>query len=823
MDPSGAQRVQSNTQDARFHYPQYRNQPQQQSQERPEPSPYAQPSQYSQFPPHPSVRPPPGAKLSARQVPLGVGVAPPPVRPQERQQPRPSNSGVLIQDFRFPPAPPAPASRSRQDQGGQPFPGRNNMHESYMSSVLDDFTPGTTPGSRSRGFPTPRGRYSGSVYAESEALGMDERYLQGRYSPEITRPSSPDSSPQIVRQASVGKRAKPAVTTIKSRTSHLEQDIPEEVSTRTPASKNAAMAALSAAIAAGTGSKPIDFNDSAQGSRSYTPVRMPFDGSPPPSPSQDREYLRTPKSATTFASGHILAQSTSHGESLPSTGHSRKSTNPLLGLGIDQPAAMSNKIPASKRPPKLDMDAVREAEARGSTTSLADLIKRATKLAANLDRGKTASRLGMLDMFGSQEKLAGNNRHSTMSDMISAFPAPAIGGTPTNRRDADWPLSEKGDPYASTTELSKTKARKQRRKFCGLSLPVFIAVLTIVVVLIAAAVLIPIFLILVPKQNRNNSNALTNCAANFPCENGGTSIVSDDRCMCICSDGFTGSQCATSGNTKDCITMTLTEGSNEYENATIGRSVMPVLSPQNRFDVPLNISTILGVFSSNNLSCSSENSLVDFNSSALNSGNNKKRFIILPEFESPDSTVQPLIIHAVPAVPQITNPAACTGDVRLERRQDGVTVGTSNGIVFQATTSTVDSGPSEPAGTGGPTTSNTVPTASESTSESSSTTSSSGSKSTSTAAPSSKMTDKEIEFAQVVVMYILQESRSVSVAVNTQQQIEMLFSQSDGEGSNVRNNSVEVGSGDLQLFASFEDFTISYGNSTVTTVVGGGK
>lgn len=827
MDPARAQaqRAQSDTQDARFHYPQYKNQPQQQSQERPEPSPYAQPSQYSQFPPHPSVRPPPGAKLSARQVPLGVGVAPPPVRPQERQQPRPSNSGVLIQDFRFPPAPPAPASRGRQEQGGQPFSGRNNMHESYMSSVLDDFTPGTTPGSRSRGFPTPRGRYSGSVYAESEALGMEERYLQGRYSPEITRPSSPDTPPQIVRQASVGKRAKPAVTTIKTRTSHLERDIPEEASVRTPASKNAAMAALSAAIAAGTGSKPIDFNDSAPGSRSYTPVRMPFDGSPPPSPSQDREFLRTPKSATTFASGHILSQAASHGDSMPSTGHSRKSTNPLLGLGIDQPAAMSNKIPESKRPPKLDMDAVREAEARGSTTSLADLIKRATKLAANLDRGKTASRLGMLDMFGNQEKLAGNNRHSTMSDMISAFPAPAIGGTPTTRRDANWPLSEKGDPYASTTELSKTNPRKQRRKFCGLSLPVFIAVLIIVVVLIAAAVLIPIFLILVPKQNRNNNNnPLTNCAADFPCENGGTSIVSDDRCMCVCSDGFTGSQCTASGNSKDCITMTLTEGSNEYENATIGRSVMPVLSPQNSFDVPLNVSTILALFSSNNLSCSSENSLVDFNSSALNSGNNRKRFIILPEFESPDSTVQPPIIHAVPPVPQITNPATCTGDVRLERRQDGVTIGTSNGIVFQATTSTAESGSSEPTRTQTPLSSTTDPTASESTSESgNSTASASGSKSTSTAAPSSKMTDKEIEFAQVVVMYILQESRTISVAVNTQQQIELFFSELDRESSSARNNTVEVGSGDTQLLASFDDFTISYGNSSVINGVGGGK
>lgn len=697
-----------------------------------------------------------------------------------------------------------------------------------MSSVLDDFTPGTTPGSRSRGFPTPRGRYSGSVYAESEALGVDERYGQGTYSIEDTRPSSPENSPQIVRQASVGKRAKPAVTTIKTRTSHLEQDIPEEASVRTPASKNAAMAALSAAIAAGTGSKPIDFNDSAPGSRSYTPVRMPFDTSPPASPSQDREYLRTPKTATTFSSSHILSQlpSDSHGvsvpsTSLPSTAHSRKSTNPLMGLGIDQPAAMSSKIPASKRPPQLDMDAVRDAEARGSTTSLADLIKRATRLAANLDRGKTASRLGMLDMFGSQEKLNGANRHSTMSDMISAFPAPAIGGTPTNRRDGNWPLTEKGDPYASTTELSNTKGRKPRRKLCGLSIPVFITVLIVVVVLIAAAVLIPIFLILVPKQNRNNSNSLGNCAVDFRCENGGTSIVSFDKCQCICSDGFTGSQCTTAGNAQDCVTISLTEGSNKYSNATIGKTVMPILSPQNQFDIPLNVSTILSLFSSNNLSCTSENSLVDFNSSALNSGTNKKRFIILPEFELPDSTGQPPILHANPPAPQVTNPATCIGDVQLERRQDGIN--TSNGIVFQGSSTTTDSSASEPTATDASTANSADSTASATGSGSettSPTTSASGSGTTSTARPSSMITDKEIEFARVAVMYVFQEIRTVSVAVNAQQQIEMFFSQKQSNSTNSTQGSVGLETGDLKLSVNFDDFTIVYGNSTI---VGGSK
>src|SRR6202012_1321605 len=93
------------------------------------------------------------------------------------------------------------------------------------------------------------------------------------------------------------------------------------------------------------------------GSRSHTPIRMPFDTSPPASPSADREFLQTPKSPNTIVAAKILGPT-------PSSAHSQRSINPLLGLGIGQPS-MREKIPPRPRPPKLDIDAVREAEARG--------------------------------------------------------------------------------------------------------------------------------------------------------------------------------------------------------------------------------------------------------------------------------------------------------------------------------------------------------------------------------------------------------------------------------------------------------------------------
>ncbi|KFZ04258.1 hypothetical protein V502_10286, partial [Pseudogymnoascus sp. VKM F-4520 (FW-2644)] len=55
---------------------------------------------------------------------------------------------------------------------------------------------------------------------------------------------------------------------------------------------------------------------------------------------------------------------------------------------------------AIRRPPRLNMDAVRDAEARGSLTSLPDLIRRATRLASMMNEGKRpASRLNDLNDF----------------------------------------------------------------------------------------------------------------------------------------------------------------------------------------------------------------------------------------------------------------------------------------------------------------------------------------------------------------------------------------------------------------------------------------
>jgi hypothetical protein len=518
------------------------------------------------------------------------------------------------------------------------------------------------------------------------------------------------------------------------------------------------MNALTAAIAAGFGPPRTPSPGlSTPPVRTFSPVRMPFESSGARS--------RTPEAQEELEAPQLRDAPLK----TPNSAISAGSTNPLLGLGINP--GMSSKVPVNKRPPKLDIDVVRDMEARGSTTSLAELIRRATKLASNLDRGKTASRLNMLD-FGSREKLGAlgpGDRDSTMSDLMSAFPAPAAGGTP--RRDTTWPLGEKG--YLVDEQEMAAKQSKQKRKCCGLSLPVFIAILIIVVVLVAAAVLLPIFLILLPKQHETGVD-FSKCATAYPCQNGGTSIVSNDACNCVCSDGFVGAHCEMLGSRADCTTLTVADGSNKYTNATMGKAIMPIFGDaQPRFDVSLNASTILSLFSLSGLSCLSENQLVDFNSSFSATTGTKpkaKRFIMLPDVTQPTPT------------PVSTN-------ARIRRRQN---VDSSNGIVFAASSTEAASNPTP-------------------TDSAVSTVTSLSNSATPTASANFAPLDvpeAQISFAQVVVLYVLEKSNAVSVAVNAQQKIQSFFISGDAADS----EKVSVGFGELQLTADFTTLEIMDGS-----------
>jgi hypothetical protein len=234
------------------------------------------------------------------------------------------------------------------------------------------------------------------------------------------------------------------------------------------------------------------------------------------------------------------------------------------------------------------------------------------------------------------------------------------------------------------------------------------------------------------------------------------------------------------GSSEQCTTMTVSDGTESYDNATIGSLVAPLFtSAQEQFNIPLNASTILSLYSLNDLSCANENNLVDFNSTATPQNRRAKRFVMLPDMD---------LSHA----PTPT----------LHPRQ----VSSSNGIVFAASeTSTPSPEPTD------------SPSDSPSQTDSVSTVTSLSATSipTTTTFTPFNIPAEQLTFAGVVVLYVLEQSRAVSVAVNAQQNIQTFFAA--GGTSEATNPVVSVGFGELNIAADFEKKTIKNDGENVSS------
>lgn len=320
-----------------------------------------------------------------------------PETPSTLSRPSTLSSVASIPDFPLPiqaPPPPAMGPPRRSVTLGPPPSARRGAssfysHLSYVSPIPEE---------------SPRSR-SHTSYASSAAMPENwgtpspmesPQYAEVFYDETVTEPDepSPASVPsmhfddegdesRLVRNASVGRRGKAALVT-----------------TLTP-----------------TG--PRDPNRSSENS----PERL---GPAPvqPSPFYDGTgFLET----STNSSNTVPTVSTGR---LPSTAPAPTAEDVMFAFGAASatdprvsgrmselsPYAEADsrfsrgfsRLSAIRRPPKLDIDAVRNAETRGSLTSLPDLIRRATRLAASLDRGRRpASRFDM-DDFPTEFYGAGN-------------------------------------------------------------------------------------------------------------------------------------------------------------------------------------------------------------------------------------------------------------------------------------------------------------------------------------------------------------------------------------------------------------------------------
>lgn len=452
-----------------------------------------------------------------------------------------------------------------------------------------------------------------------------------------------------------------------------------------------------------------------------------------------------------------------------------------------------------RRPARLDMDAVRDAEARGSLTSLPDLIRRATRLAANLDRGRTASRLG-LDFWETGAPDRNQVRQSGLSEMLAAFPPPGQEtpnrsgrGTPNFRNGSmtKWPSGGNGRNGATDSGFSNEK-QKPRRRCCGMPLWTFITLLIVLLFVIAAAVVIPVFLVVLPNQNKgantsaaqetqgsnnggnnggnnnmNNPNAPAaplptsgpgqgndQCSGIITCQNGGVAILNGDRsCNCVCINGFTGKTC-TNDDATGCTTTSIEGTAN---NATMGSGIprlIEVTAP--KFNVPLDATRVLSLFSQLSLSCAAENALITFNGLASRS--------IPQRLHSMDSRTA---LHPSRTLPVLHHPHPAQVPGHLAKRQTVGQVDEAEAPNEQAKAQTEELV--------------TQPISSN---------------------------INALDFARVAVLLALQESKDLDVAASAQESIQSLLT--DDRNGNSNSGSIDVGPFELDLV----NFTIEFQNGT---------
>lgn len=205
-----------------------------------------------------------------------------------------------------------------------------------------------------------------------------------------------DAGSSLVRQASVGKRHKPTVTEIKS---------PERSRSR---------AGATAAASAGSATRTYPPPKITMSSGSGMPPRVSSTGSiatssplSQPPLAADRNYSPSPRSPSEATRSLSAAEAKELG--LPAF-PPPPPIPPTVARRGSQAGPSSSLIPGRRAPPMLNMDAVRDAEARGSLTSLPDLIRRATKLAAVLETERPGS-----TAWGRSGSLFGFNTESSTS------------------------------------------------------------------------------------------------------------------------------------------------------------------------------------------------------------------------------------------------------------------------------------------------------------------------------------------------------------------------------------------------------------------------
>lgn len=451
------------------------------------------------------------------------------------------------------------------------------------------------------------------------------------------------------------------------------------------------------------------------------------------------------------------------------------------------------------RPPRLNLNAAREGETRASQTSLPELIRRATRLASNLDRARTHSRVGLMDRLSQR-----NSRQNSISDILAAFPSPSIGTPRSLRWQSTGKTTISKDPVPPLPELKSKEGSSEKpkgRRCCGMPLWIFILILGILVLLIAAALVIPITLIVLPRI-RNKPPSLKSCKTSLPCNNGASNVVVDNSCRCICANGYTGQICSTVADLSCTFAdIKLGEGRTVYQNATVGSGIARLFAgAKSQFNIPLDSTRLLSLFSYQNLSCSAESVLITFE------GKPQRRSFPL-QFVIPgmDLIQQEPSLQAHPSltIPLTSSTSTLPSQTTFMPTYEPILIpragpASSNGIIFAAPT---DAPPDTPEST--PTMTTTPGTATAKNAKPSSTPSSSSSSEYN----SNGIPTKAFDFARTAVLFIFQE-KTLSIAYEANSRLQSILSDPARW-----NKTVQVAA--ATILVDFDNFTIDLGNGTI--------
>ncbi|RDW77503.1 hypothetical protein BP6252_05556 [Coleophoma cylindrospora] len=757
---------------------------------------------------------------------------------------RPStvSSVGTIPDFPIPNIPVIPPPPRRSANLGPPPSSRRGASSyysqiSYVSPIPEENTPTRSHGSYASSAAIPSSWGSDSNYdaLDSPTVDMrDDAIEEGRES----RGSNDDNDERgLVRKASVGKRVQPSIITTSS-----SEKVPQRQEAATigkPGSKLERMGVLPLASPNPKGPTEAGLEAPRANARPETtwpnsedmrsPANGPLAGGTGLIDSSSEETIPTLATAVTtdnrVPAQMFNAEDPKAQEMLAA--YNGASSLPA-GAPTRTPSQRFSRLSAIRRPPRLDIDAVRTAEARGSLTSLPDLIRRATRLAAMMDRGRRpASRINDLNdfPFAGDEKRGEesssqpeNEKHrSGLSGMLAAFPPP---GVATPRESSPRPISPWPSPYAADPagDMKNGGQPKRTRKCCGLPCWGFILIILIIIIIIAAAIVVPLELLVFNKTKTStakstSSTSLSSCMTQLQCQNGGVNTISSGICSCLCTNGFTGTTC-TVGGTPGCSTTSISGSSS---NVTIGDAISRLLDgAQTNFSIPLSSTIIVARFNTASLSCTSENALVTFDGQDTRQGSAADVVVATASLNSKvvDTTSTANAIQSDPSGKTITFGSAITGLTTLP------TAGTASTTLATAGTPTASLETIPTAGTSTmslqtiPTagsSSTALTTASSSKTTSSATTSKTSSSATATASSTTGfvVTQQVLDFSRVAVLYVLQQE-SVDNAISAQSALQSFLSLTSPSITAAAN--LSIGNSNT---INLNNFKIDVGNGTV--------